>query len=114
MGNAARPLCYQFYVVDKNQSDFDSAAVIGFASVIYGISGTEATIASSPWDISPTVDDDGGAIGIDGNPTPSENDGTARSTTDGTVFMKFGADYNGAPAANYYTNTLTLELITIG
>lgn len=104
----------QFFVVDRNQSDFDTEAVLGFATVVAGVSNQLGTLAKAPWDTEITVDNDGGAIGTDGNPTPSLNDGSPRSTSDGEVFLKFGADYNGAPAASYYTNTLTLDLVTIG
>jgi hypothetical protein len=98
----------QFYVVDRNQADFDTEDVLGFTTVIAGVAGTEGTLAKAPWDIAPTVDDDADAD------TPSLNDGEPRSTSDGEVFLKFGADYTGAPAASYYTNTLTLDLVTIG
>jgi len=99
---------FNFYVVDRHQSDFNTSDVLGFASVVAGVTNEIGSLANAPVDTAPTVDDDG-------NPaTPSQNDGTQRETNDGEVFMKLGADYHGAPAASYYTNTLTLDLITIG
>lgn len=98
-----------FYVVDRHQSNFNTADVLGFASVISGVSGTIGSLANAPFDNNTdrTFDDDGNAL------TPTQNDGLQRSTNDGEVFMKFGADYNGAPAGSYFTNDLTLDLITI-
>jgi len=96
-----------FYVVDRNQSDFYTADVLGFAAVISGVTNELGSLASAPYDATPTVDDDTDPT------TPEQNDGAQRSTIDGEVFMKFGADYNGAPAGTYATTTLTLDLITI-
>ncbi len=89
---------YNFYVVDRHQSDFNTPDVLGFAAVISGVSGTNGTLASAPTDVD-------GIIGT--------NSGVSRQSTDGVVYMKFGADYDGAPAASYYTGTLTLDLITM-
>ena len=100
---------FNFFVVDRNQTDpaFFSADVLGFASVISGVSATSGSLANAPYDTDPATDDDGDTT------TPAQNDGTQRSTADGEVFMKFGADFNGAPAGSYYTNTLTLDMVTI-
>lgn len=112
---------YNFYVVDRNQVDFESVAddgsqpVIGFATVIAGIENGSGTLANAPYDKSPTVDDDmdGDQDSDDEDKTPSVNDGLPRETDKGQVFMKFGADYNGASAGTYGTSTLTLDLITM-
>jgi len=95
----------EFFIVDRQQDvaveldidpdtpgtqspeAFNTPGVLGFASVIFGVSGTQANLSGAP------IDD--------------------RTTTDGQVFMRAAVDYTGQSAQGYATSTLTLELITI-
>jgi hypothetical protein len=79
----------------------------GFASALFGIAGTGSSMAKAPEDKNPTVDDDSNAA------TPVEIDGPNRETADGNVKMYLATNYTGADAQQFFTGSLTLELVTI-
>ncbi|MBU1863796.1 MAG: hypothetical protein KKH94_09060 [Candidatus Omnitrophica bacterium] len=97
----------QYYVADRSEANFDSANALGYASVVSGIADNDGSLANAPYDTATGVDDDS-------NPaTPSQNDGTQRSVTNGEAYIRFAVDYHGVPAQNYSTNSLTLAVVTI-
>lgn len=63
----------------------------GFASMAFGLAGTNGDLSIAG--IAPAT--------------------TARKVTDGNVKAYLSADYNGAEAQTYSSNTLTIEMITI-
>jgi len=83
----------RFEGVDWDGDCYDGAKPFdnGFASVVYGISGGEATLSGAA---GATIDN-------------------TRSTTDGNVKVYLGTNYTGADAQAYKTIKLTLELATI-
>jgi len=87
----------QFFVVDRSQSTFNTSAVLGFATVIGGVTGQNASLANAPYD----------------NTGTGQDSTKQREVTNGTAYMKFAVDYNGQPASNYSTSTLTLDLVTL-
>ena len=88
----------QFFVVDRSQSNFDTADVLGFTTVIAGVTGKIGSLANAPWDASGP-----------GSQDPLDQ----REVSNGTAYMKFAVDYNGQPAGDYSTSTLTLDLATL-
>ena len=88
----------QFFVVDRSQSDFDTPDVLGFTTVIAGVTGQIGSLANAPWDASGP-----------GSQDPLNQ----REVSNGTAYMKFAVDYNGQPAGDYSTSTLTLDLATL-
>lgn len=95
--------------IDWDGNGFDGTAPFdaGFASFTFAIDNLNSLLANAPEDKNPTVDDDN-------NPaTPIEIDGPNRTVTDGNVKTYLATDYKGAPAQQYKTNKLTMELVTI-
>ena len=100
------------YVVDRGQrgedgtitgkNGFDTVAVLNYAAVVWGIKGTSASLASAPYGSGEYAKNEAG-----------ETYELAREVTDGVVYVKFAADYNGADGQAYSTNTLSFDLITV-
>ncbi len=110
----------EYFVQDKRQgeadtgTDWDGDGIggakpynAGFASIVFGVSNKDASLAKAPEDKNPTVDDDSNAA------TPKEIDGPNRTTTDGNIKVYTATDYTGLSAQDYKTNKLLLELVTI-
>ena len=103
----------QFFIVDRSDPNFDILDpldpdyVLGFTTVLAGVTGQIASLANAPEDMNPTVDDDSDPG------TPSATDGPQRQVANGLAYMKFAADYNGQPADDYESSTLTLDLVTL-
>lgn len=95
--NAAKD---NFEGIDWDGDCYDGAKPYdaGFASVVFGISGRDASLADAT-----------GFIEATGQRFRT----TGQSTTDGQVFMYLATDYKGAEAQQYSTNQLTLDLVTI-
>jgi hypothetical protein len=96
----------EFFVTDKKEFVDNPAtstvneltAILGYATVIGGISNASGTLANSPYN-----DDD----------PATTNTKEGRLITDGNAFMRFACNYAGQEAGNYITETLKLELVTI-
>jgi hypothetical protein len=96
----------EFFVTDKKEFVDNPAtanvdeldAILGYATVIGGVSNAVGTLANAPYN-----DDD---------PATSNNT-EGRLINDGDAFMRFACDYNGQEAGNYITESLKLELVTI-
>ncbi|MBN1492742.1 MAG: hypothetical protein JW938_01195 [Candidatus Omnitrophica bacterium] len=96
----------EFFVTDKKEfvdnpatTNVDELAnILGYATVIGGVSNQSGTLANAPYN-----DDD----------PATSNQTEGRFITDGNAFMRLACNYNGQEAGNYVTDTLKLELVTI-